>query len=230
MNSFKNDSNNEEVLLSSNEQQVMMKWEKPYMEESINMLEPSGDVLEIGFGCGYSATQILKHHTPKSYTVIECDPVVIEKAKEWRKDYPQTPIHIVEGTWQEKLSTLGKFDEIYFDDFPLNINKNSSKLEIGVSQKRHHIFIDLCIQNHTRIGSRICWYLNGNPKTFSLGSDTEPFVEKYIRTIDIKIPDTCKYRNIKEQKCTIPLVIKVKEYDFTCAQRWAMRQNKNIIK
>ena len=33
--------------------QVMMEWEKPYMEKCIEMLEPSGNVLEIGFGFGY---------------------------------------------------------------------------------------------------------------------------------------------------------------------------------
>ena len=35
--------------------QVMMEWEKPYMEESIKILDPFGKVLEIGFGMGYSA-------------------------------------------------------------------------------------------------------------------------------------------------------------------------------
>jgi hypothetical protein len=223
MNSFQLDKNNEEVLLSGDgHHQVMMEWEKPYMEESINLLEPVGDVLEIGFGCGYSATQILKHHAPKSYTVIECDATVIEKAKCWRKDYPESIINIIEGTWQEKLGSLGKFDQIYFDDFPLDINKNSSELDMGISKKRHKIFIDRCIQNHTTMGARICWYLNGNPDTFNLGSDTEPFIEKYIRTVDIKIPDTCKYRDLKEQKCTIPMIIKVQEYNFQYAQRVAL--------
>ena len=223
MNSFKTDLNNEEILFSHDNHQVMMEWEKPYMEESIDLLEPTGDVLEIGFGCGYSATQIIKHN-PKSYTVIECDPVVIEKAKEWRKDYPQIPIHIVEGTWQEKLSTLEIFDQIYFDDFPLEITEKSNDYEKLISRQRHKTFIDFCLLNHTRIGSRICWYLNGNPETFELSSDSEPFVEKYIRTIDIKIPDTCKYRNIEEQKCTIPLIIKNKEYSYPIAQFYAFKK------
>ena len=224
MNSFQLDKNNEEVLLSGDgHHQVMMEWEKPYMEESINLLEPTGHVLEIGFGCGYSATQILKH-SPKSYTVIECDPVVIEKAKEWRKNYPQFPIHIVEGRWQERLNTVGIFDQIYFDDFPLDINRQSSKIDKIISMQRQLTFIDLCIQNHTRIGSRLCWYLNENPDSFSIGSDTEPFVEKYIQTIDIKIPNTCRYRNTSEQKCTIPMLIKIRDYKFEVAQQWALKQ------
>ena len=77
MNTFETDKNNEEVLLSKDKHQVMMEWEKPYMEASIDVLKPTGDVLEIGFGCGYSATQIMKYN-PKSYTIIECDAVVRE--------------------------------------------------------------------------------------------------------------------------------------------------------
>jgi hypothetical protein len=225
MNSFKTDLNNEEVLLSHDNHQVMMKWEKPYMEESIDVLKPTGDVLEIGFGCGYSATQILKHN-PKSYTVIECDPVVIEKAKKWRTQFPNASITIVEGRWQNKLHTLGKFDQIYFDDFPLEITEKSNNYEKLISKHRHKTFIDLCIQNHTTVGSRICWYLNGNPDTFGLGSDTEPFIDKYIQTIDVKVPDTCRYRGgaMAEQRCTIPLIVKTIEYDYTVAQRYALSQ------
>ena len=37
--------------------QVMMEWEKPYMEKCIEYLDPSGSVLEIGFGLGYSANK-----------------------------------------------------------------------------------------------------------------------------------------------------------------------------
>ena len=123
MNTFSKDENNQEVLLSIENAQIMMEWEKPYMEKSIDFLNPKGDVLEIGFGCGYSATQIMKYPI-KSYTIIECDNTVINKIIEWSQNYPKIPVNIVKGTWQEKISTLGKFDEIYFDDFPLNVNKN----------------------------------------------------------------------------------------------------------
>ena len=94
MNSYKKDENGDEILLSANKQQVMMEWERPYMEASIDALKPTGDVLEIGFGCGYSATHIMSYK-PKSYTVVECDPVVIAKAKDWSKKYPNLSlIHI----------------------------------------------------------------------------------------------------------------------------------------
>jgi guanidinoacetate N-methyltransferase len=222
MNTFEKDENNGDILLSESSAQVMMEWEKPYMEASIDFLSPRGHVLEIGFGCGYSATQFMNHPI-QSYTVIECDPVVIEKAKIWREQYPDIPIEIVEGTWQEKLFSFGVFDEIYFDDFPLNIGKESSQIEQAVSRKRFSIFVDLCMQNHTRIGSKISFYMNGNEQ-LTLSSDTEPFIEKEYRTMQIAIPKNCEYRNIDEQKCTIPLITKIKEYSFGVAQEWALQQ------
>ena len=101
---YKIDRNNKEILLQDNKHQVMMEWEKPYMEACIDKLQPKGDVLEIGFGMGYSATQIQKYK-PKSHTIIEMDPLVIKRLKKWAKDYDN--IIIVEGTWQEKINNLG---------------------------------------------------------------------------------------------------------------------------
>ena len=213
----------EDIIISNIGGQVMMKWEKPYMEASIDVLNPTGDVLEIGFGLGYSATQIIKHK-PKSYTVIECDPIIIKKAKEWEKNYPSISITIVEGKWQECLHNVGIFDEIYFDDYPLDITIKSTMQERVISFKRLIMFTDLCIQNHTRVGSKISWYLNGNPKKLIMGSDSTPFIHLELKSFDIGIPETCKYRNIKEQRCTIPLLTKVKEYDFQEAQRLALEQ------
>ena len=39
MSSFQKDENNDEVLLSSQNGQIMMEWEKPYMEKSIDFLQ-----------------------------------------------------------------------------------------------------------------------------------------------------------------------------------------------
>lgn len=113
---YTQDEQGRDVLLKDGKFQVMMQWEKPYMEACIDKLQPKGDVLEIGFGLGYSATHI-QTYLPKSHTIIEYHPVVCEKAREWAKEYEN--VTIVEGTWQEKLPTLGQFDEVFFDDYPL---------------------------------------------------------------------------------------------------------------
>ena len=57
-------------ILNNGDDQVMMEWEKPYMEKCIEVLEPSGSVLEIGFGFGYSAKKICSYDSVTSYTVV----------------------------------------------------------------------------------------------------------------------------------------------------------------
>ncbi|CAN0014319.1 unnamed protein product, partial [Sphacelaria rigidula] len=79
------------------------------------MLEES-DVLEIGFGCGYSADRI-QDFSPRSHTIMEPDPVVLARLSEWAK--ARTGVRIVEGFWQTSLPTLGQYDAIFFDDFPV---------------------------------------------------------------------------------------------------------------
>ena len=55
------DSYNKDILIDQHGFQVMMEWEKPYMKALIKKLKPRGDVLEIGFGLGYSASEIQKY-------------------------------------------------------------------------------------------------------------------------------------------------------------------------
>lgn len=123
---FMKDSLGGEILLKDGKFQVMMEWEKPYMHACIDALAPQGDVLEIGFGCGYSATHIQSYH-PKSHTIIEYHPAVVEKAREWALRYPN--VRIVHDTWQNALSNLGYYDCIFFDDYPLESESEMQKLK-----------------------------------------------------------------------------------------------------
>ncbi len=113
---FTLDQEGKELLLKDGKFQVMMEWERPYMQACIQALAPKGDVLEVGFGCGYASHFIQEFH-PKSHTIIEYHPVVAEKAREWAKG--KKNIHIIEDTWQNALQKLEKFDAIFFDDYPL---------------------------------------------------------------------------------------------------------------
>ncbi len=123
---FSQDEQGKEILLKDEKFQVMMEWEKPYMHACIDVLKPTGDVLEIGFGCGYSATHIQTYH-PKSHTIIEYHPVVAEKARAFAKTHPH--ITIIEDTWQNAFKQLGVFDQIFFDDYPLESEGEAKKLE-----------------------------------------------------------------------------------------------------
>ncbi len=120
------DEKGQEVLLKEGKFQVMMEWEKPYMHACIDALLPFGDVLEIGFGLGYSAERI-QSYKPKSHTIIEYHPEVAKKARAFAAKYPH--VTLVEGTWQETLPTLGVFDCIFFDDYPLESEQEMATLQ-----------------------------------------------------------------------------------------------------
>ena len=132
---FTTDADGKELLLKDGEHQVMMEWERPYMKACIELLEPSGDVLEIGFGLGYSADAI-QSYQPKSHTIIEYHPIVAEKAKNWAKDKPN--VTIIESTWQEALPKLDRFDAIFFDDYPLESASDIKTCEEAQAQAKQN--------------------------------------------------------------------------------------------
>lgn len=189
---YAKDQNNHEILQDeTGRHQVMMEWEKPYMVECINKLDPRGDVLEIGFGMGYSATAIIGYSAVTSYTVIECSPVVWDKVDEFRAKHTRIPINLVKGRWEDVLTTLGKYDSIFFDDY--------------VSQKktRFYDFLKLVVKNHSIIGTRISLYSTCN---FTCGMDCIK-CENYEYEIDI--PSHCIYA--RGNKMYIPVLTKISE-------------------
>lgn len=106
-NHYATDKEGNEILLSSTGQQVMMEWEKPYMHHlvrALNITAHADDVLEIGFGCGFSANYI-QTFEPRTHTIIECDKNVLERLEEWAHDKPS--VQIIPGVWQTELSSLG---------------------------------------------------------------------------------------------------------------------------
>ena len=199
---YKIDSNDKEILLRDNEFQVMMEWEKPYMEACIDKLNPTGNVLEIGFGMGYSATQIQKHK-PKSHTIIEMDPVVIKRLKKWSKNYNN--INIIEGTWQEKIHDLGTFDEIFFDDYPLK--EPNTILEKKLMTERFFMFLDICLYSHTNENAKFSAYIYNPSGTFKQRMTEHRMINYYEKYIDISVPDNCNY--FKGDKAIIPIIKKI---------------------
>lgn len=113
---YDTDEAGREILLKEGKFQVMMEWEKPYMQACIDALRPFGHVLEIGFGLGYSA-EAIQRYKPLSHTIIECDEGVAQRARAFAAEH--AGVVIVESTWQHALDQLGLFDCIFFDDYPL---------------------------------------------------------------------------------------------------------------
>jgi hypothetical protein len=196
---YKIDEYGKEILLQDDEHQVMMEWEKPYMEACIDKLQPKGDVLEIGFGMGYSATQIQKYK-PKSHTIIEMNPVVIKRLKKWAKNYDN--IIIVEGTWQEKLHTLGKFDEVFFDDFPLKIPEND--FQLNLLGERIHMFLDIIKYNHSKSVTKVSAYIHDPDNTFKERINARQDCTYKDYQFNIDIPDNCNY--YRDTKAVVPII------------------------
>ena len=113
---FGRDERGEEQLVDENGTQVMMAWERPYMVRCIDALQitEADSVLEVGFGCGYSADRI-QAARPRQHTIIECAEPVLVRLRAWAAERPS--VVVVEGTWQATLPDLGTYDAIFFDDF-----------------------------------------------------------------------------------------------------------------
>lgn len=93
---------------------VRMAWEKPYIEALIDVLKPSGAVLEVGFDQGFAAERI-QTFKPASHTIIEHRPEAIEKAMKWSKDKPH--VRLIQDSWEKAIPKLGVFEAIFFNDF-----------------------------------------------------------------------------------------------------------------
>jgi len=186
------DENNNDILTDEHEiYQVMMEWEKTYMENSIKIFNPFGKVLEIGFGMGYSASEICKNKNVKEYNVIECSPTVWDKFYEWKKEQRDNlKINLIKGRWQDILQTLSVFDCIYFDDY-INDYSNSN------NNRFNHFLFEILLY-HSKIGTKICCYSTNN---FNIKID-KLNIENNI--FDIEIPKNCKYA--KGNKMYIPII------------------------
>ena len=189
---YAKDANNNDILRDRlGSHQVMMEWEKEYMIELINKLAPSGSVLEIGFGFGYSSNAIINCDITE-YTVIECSPAVWPRVELFKKQNPTKKITLIKGRWEDVLYTAKKYDTIFFDDY-------SYENDITRFDK----FLKIVIENHTFIDSKIGAY--------SANHITNKFeclklsCEKY----NVEIPKECKYAS--GDSMFIPIFTKVGE-------------------
>ena len=104
--------------------QIMEDWQIPVMQAmaAISTRECAngkGDVLEIGFGRGVSAS-FIQEYKPGSHTIIECDSQICKRYDTWKKNYPHSPVRLVQGMWQNVLTQLSTYDGILFHTYPMN--------------------------------------------------------------------------------------------------------------
>jgi guanidinoacetate N-methyltransferase len=193
------------VPYKGDNQVVMMQWEKQYMEACVERLDigPGKSVCEIGFGLGFSADRI-QSKQPAAHYIVECSSVVLERLEKWAEDKPS--VVIVRGFWQEQLPTLGKFDALFFDDFPLpNETSPQSTDDLAEVNSRWVQFMHLCIEWHTKPGACISGYL-ARPIPLqhpSITYTTEEFL--------VDVPTDCPYLAPGEQLLYIPTIRKASE-------------------
>lgn len=219
---YKKDKLGKEILCNEDgRHQIMMEWEKPYMEKSIELLNPFGKVLEIGFGMGYSATKICSFKDVTEYNIIECSPIVWEHFEKFKSEHlilrPDLKINLIKGRWEDVLSTTAVYDCIYFDDYSLDTNKM-------IMNDRGTDFIHKALKSHTKICSRISLYSGVDCSQLykNINCINVEFIE-----YKIDIPENCVYA--KGDKMYIPIFTKISEIDTDFNEK-VIKNKKNIIK
>lgn len=208
MNIHTLDKNNKKIIIDETENhQIMMEWEKDYMKECIKKLNPFGDVLEVGFGLGFSATEIQKYPI-NSYTIVECDKITCQKIFEWSKKY-DNKITIIEDKWENVYEYLPKFDTIFFDDYDAEYGKIT---ENNKSIPCRNAFFIRQLKNNLKNFVRYSFYCSlydEDVEGYKHHWNTEKIIENYNFTCQFDefntsvVPENCNYIGEKKLYCPI---------------------------
>ena len=189
---------------------VMMRWEKEYMEALVDALAltEDDDVLEIGFGLGFSAAAI-QARAPRSHTIIECDAMVLARLRGWA--HGRRGVRVVAGTWQAHLGCGGsgcslqeqRFDAVFFDDFPLP--SGSAGSGDGTESRWRTFLRALARSALLNEGARVSGYL-----ARTLGRELEGigFATRSMGTCAVEVPMHCPYLPAGRTELLVPVLTK----------------------
>lgn len=101
---------------------VMNEVAKPLTREFCKVVaESKGDILDIGFGLGFSANFFIELGV-KTYTCIELNDKIYEQALLWAQDKPN--VEIIKGDWIDVVPKLAKkYDGIFMDTYGDELEK-----------------------------------------------------------------------------------------------------------
>jgi amino acid adenylation domain-containing protein len=174
-------------------QQVMQDWESPLMRAMAKVVtESHGDVLELGFGMGISATHIQEFGV-RSYTVVEANDKVAEYFEKWKTNYPGRDINLIHGRWHDVADRLGTYDGIFFDTVP-NFEEEYMREVIDNVVMAEDIFplASRCLRD----GGVFTWYTN---EVDSFSRRHQRLVLKYFSSFSLSVvrslrpPEDCHY-------------------------------------
>jgi len=187
------DASYEDSQLLIQGQQVMQDWERPLMKAMAEIVtESHGDILELGFGMGISATYIQEFGV-KSYTVVEYNEGVVEHFKKWKSQYPGRDIRVIHGRWHDVVDQLGTYDGIFFDTVPSNEEEYMREVINNVVMAEDIFPIaSKCLKK----GGIFTWYTN---EIDSFSRRHQRLALKYFSSFSISVvkplqpPEDCHY-------------------------------------
>ncbi len=157
------------------DEEIMEDWQIPVMQAMAEIVtESHGDVLEVGFGRGVSATMIQEAGV-RSHTIVECNDDVVERFHRWREQYPEREIRLIHGRWQDTLEQFGSYDGVFFHTYPLNEEEYVEHVVRSVTFAEHFF---PTAAGHLRQGG-IFTYLTNEPD--SLSRAHQRLVFRYFR-------------------------------------------------
>ena len=200
--------------MDSTGMQIMMEWERPWMEACADALQvdESSRVLEIGFGCGYSSNHI-QMQRPKQHVIIECSEPVLQRLRPWAASRPG--VLVVEGTWQTVLPTLGEFDCIFFDDWgapgvesEMERCSDARYRDVYSRARTHfHAFMAIAMRWHATVGARLSGFMLRDFDFIDRDDNLGVEVELATTRTMVSPPPHCRY--YEEGTATVPLFTKV---------------------
>jgi guanidinoacetate N-methyltransferase len=136
----------------------MRDWEHPLMRMlAENAAAGGGDLLEVGFGMGVSATYV-QNSGVRSHTIIEIDKQVRDEFETWRRRWPERDIRLELGAWQDIIGGLGQYDAVLYDTYPTDdrefVRTLGSKATVLAAEFFEHA------SAHLRPGGVLAYYTN----------------------------------------------------------------------
>lgn len=161
--------------------EIMEDWQVPVMKAMAEIVtEGHGDVLEIGFGRGVSATMIQEAGV-RSHTIVECNDAIVERFHEWRSRYADRDIRLIHAKWQDATDRLESFDGIFFHTYPLDEQEYVDEVVRSVTFAGH--FFPTAAA-HLREGGTFTYLTN---EVDSLSRAHQRLVMRHFRTLTLSI-------------------------------------------
>ncbi|MGH7576693.1 MAG: class I SAM-dependent methyltransferase [Longimicrobiales bacterium] len=116
------------------DEEIMEDWQVPIMQVMAALVAAAhGDVLEVGFGRGVSAS-FLQDAGVRSHTIVECNPSVIDRFHQWRAALPaERDVRLITGRWQDTTDRLAQYDGVFFHTYPLDDDEYADAVVRGVT-------------------------------------------------------------------------------------------------